>query len=79
MSKENRGYLPKIPNKIDHEENSSLLGSHSQVATVSIARHWVIICRFDQKIVDLGWTSEIVVSGVRCECLEAAVSELHKL
>ena len=54
----------KISHKIYYKENSSLLRSHRQIATLGVAVDWVLLCSRRQEIVNFSRTSKIVIGGV---------------
>ena len=54
----------KISHQVYYKEDGPFLGSHCQIATMSVADDRVVLCSRRQKIVNLGGTSKFRTGGV---------------
>jgi len=57
----------EISDNVDDEEDSTLLGSHGEVAALSVAGDWMSLSGLNQQIEDLSWTAQDVARRVGCE------------
>ena len=58
---------PEVSNDIDDEEDSTFPALHCQITAVSISRHGMLLGRFDEQVVHLGWGAN---SGICSICGE---------
>ena len=57
----------KVPDDVDNPENKPILGSHGQVRSVSVARHWRLVGDSCEQFMHSGRRTDLRRSCVDCE------------